>query len=737
MIFRIFLLSFFIFQANAQVIDKYIWPTDASHFLSSSFCEYRPAHYHSAIDIKTWNKEGYPIYAVSNGSIYKIRVSPFGYGKVIYLLLDDGNYAVYAHLQRFKPELERKVRSVQLANRRYTVNWMPDSIRVKQGDLLGYTGQTGIGVPHLHFEIRDPYERPMNPLRFYHQIKDTRAPVLKGLLVIPLKPESRVNNSAVEQVFPLQRMKNNIYKIKGSITAIGPIGLAITGYDQADGVSNKFAFYKTILNVDEQPVFHEQYDFFDFAITNQVDIEIYYPQKAKNNTVYHKLYIEPYNKLPFYDRSLGNGIINKKEDIVNFQIDAIDFAGNSSKVVGTIQNEIINSTNIQILNREKESVYLYLRTPYNLESMEFFTSSNQKNWHAIKQFEIYERELLKTQQQFLIKLTIPDTLQQIVKSVITSQGKELTLSTPIINSSQTGKINLHIENLGESVLLDFSSVKAKNGISLILENHQQKFTIIPEIINDHCQYVIPGNDFDSAPLSVKLVDQRTTLIDTAIHYQKLIPNQYQHISFFNDSVQIISRPQSVYDTLLFDIRKSKMKTINPDLEDISPVYIFNSAYQALRQGIDITIKLDTSIVNAGQIGIYGLDDKNQPELISSQLDTGKNQITGKLEAFGEYFVAIDTVKPDLQVLNLKNNQTLKSLDRIQFKAIDKQAGIGDDRNLKITVDNRFVLPEWDPERDIVTGNLDWTPGVGIHEVVIVVQDMAGNVSTQKITVSLE
>ena len=116
MIIRFLLLTVFLVQLQAQEKKNYIWPTNASNYLTSSFCEYRPGHFHSAIDIKTWNKEGYPIYAISNASIYKIRVSPFGYGKVVYLLLDDGNYAVYAHLQKFSPELEEKVRAVQLSN---------------------------------------------------------------------------------------------------------------------------------------------------------------------------------------------------------------------------------------------------------------------------------------------------------------------------------------------------------------------------------------------------------------------------------------------------------------------------------------------------------------------------------------------------------------------------------------------------------------------------------------------
>ena len=102
--------------------QAYLWPTNASDYLSSSFCEFREGHYHSAIDIKTWNTEGYPCYAVADGSIKRIRVSPFGYGKVLYLQLEDGNTAVYAHLQRFNEAIDKQVREIQFRNKKYRLN---------------------------------------------------------------------------------------------------------------------------------------------------------------------------------------------------------------------------------------------------------------------------------------------------------------------------------------------------------------------------------------------------------------------------------------------------------------------------------------------------------------------------------------------------------------------------------------------------------------------------------------
>jgi hypothetical protein len=737
MIIRFLLFILLVLQLQAQEKKNYIWPTNASNYLTSSFCEYRPGHYHSAIDIKTWNKEGYPIYAISDAHIYRIRVSPFGYGKVIYLLLDDGNYAVYAHLQRFSLKLDNKVRSVQLANKRYTLNWMPDSIRVKKGEILGYTGQTGIGSPHLHFEIRDPYERPMNPLHFYNSIKDTRAPVLNELLVIPLKPESRVNGTAKERMFSLVRLKNNIYRIPQSIKIKGSVGLAINGYDQADGVNNRFSFYKTILKIDNKPVFFQQYDIFDFAITKQVDIEIFYPQKAKNNVVYHKLYIEPYNKLPFYDRSLGNGTLTQCDSVIDFQIEVSDFAGNISKIVGTIETKTSNPFMMHVIDRDDQSVFLYLQTPYNLKGLDFFSSIDYQTWQSINQFEIHKRELMPDYQQFLIKLILPDTLQQFVRTNIISDNNKFSLYSTIMDSAQVNNINLEVTNLGKSVLLDFSTINIQSSLKLTLNNNLKTYTIIPEIINNHFEHVIPSTIFSSSPLKATLSDRQTVYVDTVLNIQKILPEKYQRIGFYKDSVQIISRPQSVYDTLLFDVRKTKIEIFDHNIPLLSPFYVFNSAYQALKSGVEMAIQLDSIKISPERIGIYTINKKNKLEFIDSRIDTSENLIIGKLEAFGMYFAAADTIKPELEILDLKDNEILRSLNEIKFMAKDEQSGIGQDFNIHISIDSQFVLPEWDPERDLITGHPHWEIKPGIHELTIEVKDMAGNQNIQNLSVIVE
>src|SRR5438105_1830788 len=55
-------------------LKDYIWPTDASMKITSSFAEYRSTHFHGGIDISTNGHTGYKVFAVREGYVYRIRI---------------------------------------------------------------------------------------------------------------------------------------------------------------------------------------------------------------------------------------------------------------------------------------------------------------------------------------------------------------------------------------------------------------------------------------------------------------------------------------------------------------------------------------------------------------------------------------------------------------------------------------------------------------------------------------
>jgi murein DD-endopeptidase MepM/ murein hydrolase activator NlpD len=118
---------------------------------------------HRAIDIMS--PRGTPVLATSDGEIVRIGRNRLG-GKIIYQLSGDKKLAFYyAHLDRYASGLQ-----------------VGDYVR--QGDVIGYVGDTGNARPgnyHLHFSIlivKDPTKpkriwkgAPINPYPLLRQTK--------------------------------------------------------------------------------------------------------------------------------------------------------------------------------------------------------------------------------------------------------------------------------------------------------------------------------------------------------------------------------------------------------------------------------------------------------------------------------------------------------------------------------------------------------------------------------------
>src|SRR5699024_11039239 len=106
-----------------------------------------------------------------------------------------------------------------------------DEIPVKKGELIAYSGNSGgSGGPHLHYDIRDGQQRPMNPFLFGIKVNDTRKPVINALFVYPQDENSHVNLSNKKQSLHLTRKSEGVYQTK-PIEAYGKIGFGIDALD--------------------------------------------------------------------------------------------------------------------------------------------------------------------------------------------------------------------------------------------------------------------------------------------------------------------------------------------------------------------------------------------------------------------------------------------------------------------------------------------------------------------------
>jgi murein DD-endopeptidase MepM/ murein hydrolase activator NlpD len=96
---------------NGQVYPQwdFHFPLSNTTFISGSFGELRGSHFHSGVDFTTQGRTGLPMYAIDEGYVSRIAVSPVGFGKAIYINHPNGYTSVYAHCEWFSADIENTV----------------------------------------------------------------------------------------------------------------------------------------------------------------------------------------------------------------------------------------------------------------------------------------------------------------------------------------------------------------------------------------------------------------------------------------------------------------------------------------------------------------------------------------------------------------------------------------------------------------------------------------------------
>lgn len=354
---------------NELPLNYFRSPLDIPLYLSGNFGELRSNHFHSGLDIKTQGVEGQKVYAIADGFVSRIRISPYGYGNNIYIDHPNGYTSVYAHLQRYEGKIAEEIKKYQYKNKTWEMDYYPPDtlIKVKKGQVIALSGNSGSsGGPHLHFEIRETKsEHAVNPLLLDFDIKDNVYPNIRNIVIYPLSDSSLVNDKNKPQ--HIRAVGNGAAQNLISSTlnfAYGPVGLGIDVIDQLTGVSNKNGVYEIKLFVNEEELFHSKINKFSFDESRGINALIDYQYYLSTSNRIQRSFILENNPLSIYKNSKNKGVFFVDYDkIYNIKYEVYDVHQNKT----TLSFQLAG-----IKNRIKPVV----ATPIKAEAVFHYADSN-------------------------------------------------------------------------------------------------------------------------------------------------------------------------------------------------------------------------------------------------------------------------------------------------------------------------------------------------------------------------
>ncbi|MGB2868542.1 MAG: M23 family metallopeptidase [Bacteroidota bacterium] len=699
-------------------LRDYHWPTVPYLRITSAFADVRSFHFHAGIDISTNRRKGYEVFASRSGYVSRIWISPYGYGKIIFIRHPDGFTTTYAHLQHFKKEIDDFVRLEQYKNEKYSLDLTltPDQFPVQQGDVIAYTGDTGVGLPHLHFEIRDESLNPVDPLLFpgiASYCPDRIAPAFREISFSPLTSSTLIQGDTRSWTADIRKISGSEFQLPGILHLSGNIGISIKAVDWI-GTSyypnraNQYEVY-----VDDSLLFSSSIVRFPARDMKQIAVHYDWTLNREGKGYFQKLFVEPGNHLPFYARQPeGAGVLETEHYAEGFhalKIVTKDVSGNKSQLRATLA--FSHPPSIDVSMTEGKLLVSRLDSG-NLQVLS--VGSSQGSSKSMRRVD--PSRLVSNDGRYEIPHKY--LTRNIVKVV--AENRFGTPSRPhfvLLDPPRSSNTSLRID---KEFMRDFVYITVKSHLPFTLRpsvwvslGNRRELLDISALEANKYAGTFPLRPEDSGPLRIQATaDINGASLVEAFDESAVSPITPEEGGTIESGDFRITFPvDGVFQTLYCRVEKS------------SGCYEVYPSDVVLNEGAIVECRIPP-LETGTRVGLFH-DNGEGWELIDRTAVGQKEVLSGRVDRLlGEFAVLEDNTPPTISGIRI--SPMSKKL-RVTFRLWDNLAGTAPD-SIHIRVDGQLLIGEYDPYNRLVTFDDVRELPPGSHELSIEAQDRLGNKS---------
>jgi len=724
--------------------EVYHWPLSAAPALTSTFAEYRSGHFHAGLDLKTWGRQGYQVYAVADGYVWRVRTSPWGYGKALYLRLADGRTAVYGHLSSFADDIQRAVQAEQIRLGCYSVDIYPspDQIPVRGGEVVASSGRSGCAHPHLHFELRDEHNRPLNPLCYGFTIPDGRSPRMSSVAMKPLGQMSSIDGRHETAVIPLRwDAREGCYTISSVPHVEGRAGLSLAVHDLADGAENRLHVYTMEMIVDGQPAFASEYRQFEFETSDQVDLDTDFDLRRRGRGVYRNLYLVPGNRLPFYrpDRP-GSGILSASSQgagLHRIVLRAEDRAGNRCEARFSLLLD--ERPRVEGFELAVDSLGLLasfgVSDPDGSPARAWIEISRDQGQHWISRPAVpagkgqslftarFERDIADV---LLARAWAEDEFG------VRSWPRQETLGMLPDRPGEPG-FTWEVSYHGDFMEVFVEPDRLLRQPPKVLFNRPGQDTCpVPMILWEWQRYrgrcSLMGGPDGEAVLTVAGRDLSGNLGVDALTLRIANVNRGEggRVGDLSSGIEVVFPPEAVYQAFAARIEEAQAHA-PPGMDMVSPAYTVYPQDRIFDEPATVWLPVPPREEMNLRIGLYRWRGHDSWSYLGRLVREESAALGARVKTFSTFALIEDRIDPLIWRVKPANGSRLSDRRPTLSAGVrDQGSGIGKEQNVVLKLDGRQVIAEWDPPVETVRYRPSQPLSPGEHLFEVAVTDRAGN-----------